>query len=169
MNTTRWMLYQRLCETGLSVECGTGGQTKFNRVSLGLPKAHWMDAACVGESGASVQIPPALSPLLILPRGTVRARCAAWTDTVSRAPERKEHAGFMVSGQAIWCAPLCRAAKGPERISDGSPCALPGISMFPRPAEHGKGLAGDIASFFTVPMAMPIHLNRKEAAFPPHC
>ena len=41
--------------------------------------------------------------------------------------------------------------------------------MFPRPAEHCRGLAGDIASFFTVPMAMLIHLNRKEAAFPPHC
>ena len=84
---------------------------------------------------------------------------------------------FTVSGQAIWCALLCRTAKGPEPIPDGSPCALPGVSMswfrtaepFPRPAERCKELAGNIASFFTVPMAIPIHLNRKEAAFPPHC
>ena len=69
VNATRWMFYQRLCETGLPVECGTGGRTKFNRVSLGLPKAHWMDAACVGESGANVQIPPALSPLIIRATG----------------------------------------------------------------------------------------------------
>jgi len=38
--------------------------------------------------------------------------------------------------------------------------------MFPLPAERCRGLAGDIASFFTVPMAMLIHLNRKEVASP---
>lgn len=27
---------------------GTGGQTKYNRTRLGLPKTHWLDAACVG-------------------------------------------------------------------------------------------------------------------------
>ena len=28
---------------------GTGGQTKFNRCRLELPKEHWIDAACVGQ------------------------------------------------------------------------------------------------------------------------
>jgi 5-methylcytosine-specific restriction endonuclease McrA len=69
VNATRWALYRRLYETGLPIECGTGGRTKFNRVSLGLPKAHWVDAACVGESGANIQIPPALSPLIIRATG----------------------------------------------------------------------------------------------------
>ncbi|PPT07006.1 HNH endonuclease [Geitlerinema sp. FC II] len=50
VNATRWQLYQRLKETGLPVEVGTGGLTKFNRTRLGLPKAHWLDAACVGET-----------------------------------------------------------------------------------------------------------------------
>ena len=50
VNATRWSLFHRLSATGLPVECGTGGRTKFNRVSRGLPKAHWIDAACVGVS-----------------------------------------------------------------------------------------------------------------------
>ena len=50
VNATRWTLYERLQALGVSVECGTGGRTKFNRVTRNLPKAHWIDAACVGES-----------------------------------------------------------------------------------------------------------------------
>ncbi len=50
VNATRWSLYERLTALGLPVECGTGGRTKFNRVSRNLAKAHWMDAACVGAS-----------------------------------------------------------------------------------------------------------------------
>jgi hypothetical protein len=42
-------LLNRLKATGLPVVTGSGGQTKFNRTRLGLPKAHWLDAACVGE------------------------------------------------------------------------------------------------------------------------
>ena len=49
VNTTRWALYQRRVATGLPVEVGTGGRTKFNRTRLGFEKAHWIDAACVGE------------------------------------------------------------------------------------------------------------------------
>jgi hypothetical protein len=43
-------LYHELVATGLPVEAGTGGRTKFNRTRLGLPKTHWLDAACVGAS-----------------------------------------------------------------------------------------------------------------------
>lgn len=32
------------------MELGSGGQTKFNRTQQGLSKAHWIDAACVGQS-----------------------------------------------------------------------------------------------------------------------
>ena len=49
VNTTRWAMYQHLVATGLPVEVGTGGRTKFNRNRLGFTKAHWIDAACVGE------------------------------------------------------------------------------------------------------------------------
>lgn len=50
VNASRWVLFQRLQSTGLPVETGTGGRTKWNRTRLGLPKAHWLDAACVGVS-----------------------------------------------------------------------------------------------------------------------
>ena len=50
VNTTRWALYRQLCATGLPVETGTGGRTKYNRTRLGLAKSHWADAACVGAS-----------------------------------------------------------------------------------------------------------------------
>jgi 5-methylcytosine-specific restriction endonuclease McrA len=48
VNSTRWALFNRLKLTGLPVSAGSGGLTKFNRTKLGLPKTHWLDAACVG-------------------------------------------------------------------------------------------------------------------------
>jgi hypothetical protein len=50
VNMTRWKLFRCLLRFGLPVEVGTGGRTKFNRTRLGLPKGHWLDAACVGVS-----------------------------------------------------------------------------------------------------------------------
>jgi 5-methylcytosine-specific restriction endonuclease McrA len=50
VNASRWALFHRLVATGLPVEVGTGGRTKWNRTVRGLLKAHWSDAACVGAS-----------------------------------------------------------------------------------------------------------------------
>lgn len=50
VNATRWLLYQRLLQTGLPIEVGTGGRTKYNRISRQLAKTHWADAVCVGAS-----------------------------------------------------------------------------------------------------------------------
>jgi len=50
VNMTRWVLYERLMALGLPVEVGSGGLTKYNRVTRGLPKTHWLDAVCVGKS-----------------------------------------------------------------------------------------------------------------------
>jgi len=50
VNATRWKVYDVLKQTGLEVECGTGARTKMNRIRLGLPKTHYFDACCVGES-----------------------------------------------------------------------------------------------------------------------
>ena len=72
VNATRWALFDRLKLTGLPVEAGTGGRTKFNRISQGYPKAHWIDAACVGESGTTVRLNPNLIPLLIKATGRQR-------------------------------------------------------------------------------------------------
>ncbi|MDD5001063.1 MAG: RNA-guided endonuclease IscB [Thiomonas arsenitoxydans] len=49
VNSTRWALFHALKATGLPVEAGTGGRTKFNRTRLCIPKGHALDAACVGE------------------------------------------------------------------------------------------------------------------------
>lgn len=49
VNSTRWALLNALKTTGLPVISGSGGRTKFNRTRLNLPKAHWLDAACVGQ------------------------------------------------------------------------------------------------------------------------
>jgi len=40
VNATRWELYRRLQSTGLPVEVGTGGRTKFNRKTRGIEKYH---------------------------------------------------------------------------------------------------------------------------------
>ncbi|BCU06719.1 RNA-guided endonuclease IscB [Allochromatium tepidum] len=48
VNATRWALFAALKATGLAVETGSGGRTKFNRTRLDIPKTHALDAACVG-------------------------------------------------------------------------------------------------------------------------
>jgi 5-methylcytosine-specific restriction endonuclease McrA len=49
INSTRWALWRDLVSTGLDVEVGSGGRTKYNRKRLSIPKAHCLDAVCVGQ------------------------------------------------------------------------------------------------------------------------
>jgi hypothetical protein len=63
------MLFEQLQATGLPVETGTGGQTKFNRTRLGLPKTHWTDAVAVGNSTPEQVTVKAIKPLLIKATG----------------------------------------------------------------------------------------------------
>lgn len=65
VNVTRWALHVRLQAMGMPLECGTGGCTKYNRVTRHLPKAHWIDAACVGASTPRVVQIADVRPLLI--------------------------------------------------------------------------------------------------------
>ncbi|WP_414621309.1 RNA-guided endonuclease IscB [Calothrix sp. CCY 0018] len=67
VNSTRNELLKRLKQTGLPVETGTGGLTKYNRSRLNLPKTHWLDAACVGVID-DLQI-LTTKPLLIAAKG----------------------------------------------------------------------------------------------------
>src|SRR5579885_14 len=69
VNMTRWALYRRLQAIGMPIECGSGGRTKFNRTQRNLPKAHWIDAACVGASTPEVLITKDIKPLLIKATG----------------------------------------------------------------------------------------------------
>ncbi|HAA46391.1 MAG: HNH endonuclease domain protein [Halomonas sp. 54_146] len=48
VNVTRWVLFNALKATGLPVSVSSGGRTKYNRLRLGIPKTHALDAACVG-------------------------------------------------------------------------------------------------------------------------
>ena len=50
VNATRWKLFETLKSTQLPVVTGTGGQTKYNRQRFELPKTHFYDAACVGQT-----------------------------------------------------------------------------------------------------------------------
>jgi 5-methylcytosine-specific restriction endonuclease McrA len=57
VNATRYAMGRMLQGFGLPVSFWSGGRTKFNRCKQGYPKAHWIDAACVGENGETVHIP----------------------------------------------------------------------------------------------------------------
>ncbi|SAL38950.1 HNH endonuclease [Caballeronia turbans] len=48
VNATRGALTNALDTIGLLLELASGGRTKFNRLAVGVPKTHALDAACVG-------------------------------------------------------------------------------------------------------------------------
>ena len=58
VNSTRKALVGILQDTfpQISVSTSTGGRTKYNRARQGYAKAHWLDAACVGETGEQMEV-----------------------------------------------------------------------------------------------------------------
>lgn len=68
VNTTRLALIEVLKTTGLPIETGSGGLTKFNRSKQNLEKMHWLDAACIGKSTPILNI-KGVKPLLITANG----------------------------------------------------------------------------------------------------
>ena len=52
VNSTRWALFRALRATRLPVETASGGCTKYNRSRFRIPKAHALDALCVGQVDA---------------------------------------------------------------------------------------------------------------------
>jgi 5-methylcytosine-specific restriction endonuclease McrA len=73
VNAARWATFEMFKASGLDVEVGTGAPrghpTKFNRTRQGYPKAHWIDAACVGASGETVKLDADAKPLRIKATG----------------------------------------------------------------------------------------------------
>ncbi len=69
VNATRCALLARLKALSLPTETGSGGLTKFNRTKRGLPKTHWIDAACVGESTPENLEIGSVEPLLVRATG----------------------------------------------------------------------------------------------------
>lgn len=97
MNATRWWLFERLKETGLPVECGTGARTKMQRIAYGLPKSHYYDACCVGESTPENLVIPARYVLIwsVVGRGSRRmCNTDAFGFPISHRNRRKSHFGF---------------------------------------------------------------------------
>lgn len=97
VNATRWELNRRLQQTGLPVETGSGGLTKFNRQTRGIEKSHALDAACVGSSTPEKLLIKGVKTLLVTAKGHgTRRRCG--TDKfgfpIRHAPSSKFFMGF---------------------------------------------------------------------------
>jgi 5-methylcytosine-specific restriction endonuclease McrA len=75
VNATRYAIGNALKRLGLPVTFWSGGRTKFNRCQQHYPKAHWIDAACVGDNGDPVHLDPEMKRLEIkaLGRGNRQA------------------------------------------------------------------------------------------------
>lgn len=97
VNSTRWNLFEKLQKTGLPVETGSGGRTKFNRTKQGYQKEHWIDAACVGVSGSEVFVPDWMAPLIANAAGHGNRQMCK-TDKfgfpISHRTRQKIHFGF---------------------------------------------------------------------------
>ncbi|MDJ0599123.1 MAG: RNA-guided endonuclease IscB [Crocosphaera sp.] len=68
VNSTRFAIVKRAKQLCSDVKCWSGGRTKHNRVNLGLLKSHSIDAACVGESAAEINLLTE-QPLIVLCKG----------------------------------------------------------------------------------------------------
>lgn len=96
VNNTRWKLFERLKATGLPLETGSGGLTKYNRTTRHLPKTHWLDAVCVGRSTPEHLATSPVAPLLIKATGHgMRQMCGVKDGFPIRHRKRqKVHHGF---------------------------------------------------------------------------
>ena len=65
VNATRYAIGRTLKATGLPIAFWSGGRTKMNRMAQGYAKDHWIDAACVGKSGAAVRLSASTKALSI--------------------------------------------------------------------------------------------------------
>jgi hypothetical protein len=163
---TRWMLYERLKTLGLPVECGSGGCTKFNRVTRDLPKTHWLDAVCVGTS-----TPESLSIKHVVPL-QIRA-----TGHGSRQMCRMDEYGFPRTGpkqhkrvQGFQTGDLVRAVvtRGTGQGTYIGKVAVRTRGTFNITTAHG--VVTDIHHRFCVLVARSdgyTYQHGKEAAFPP--
>lgn len=95
VNATRWALVNALKTTGLAVETGSGGRTKFNRSQLGIPKTHALDAACVGEVGSISNWKISTLSIKATGRGCYqRTRLTAHGFPRGYLTRKKQHFGF---------------------------------------------------------------------------
>lgn len=97
VNASRYAIGNELKAFGIPVAFSSGGRTKFNRTTQGYKKEHFIDAACVGESGEKVYIPKNIIPLTITAcgRGSRRMRLSdKYGFPRAKAKGRKRVEGF---------------------------------------------------------------------------
>jgi hypothetical protein len=128
INATRWALLGALKTSGCRWKWVPGGQTKFNRTQLDLPKAHWLDAACVGESGSTVKVDAGLKALSIQACGH-GSRQMCGTDKygfpIRHRTQRKLHFGFQTGDMVRAHVPR---ANTEAAMWDGFRAEPPGVS-----------------------------------------
>ena len=94
VNVTRWTLFRRLSNLKLPIETGSGALTKFNRIRLDLPKAHWTDAACAGVSTPTLKL-NGISPLYIKATGHGNRQLCGTNKFGFPTRHRERHRSFM--------------------------------------------------------------------------
>jgi 5-methylcytosine-specific restriction endonuclease McrA len=101
VNSTRWALFEALKRTGLPVETGSGGRTKWNRTRFGLSKTRSLDAACVGIVDKVVNGDRPVLSIKATGRGSYqRTRLDAFGFPRGFLTRKKAHFGF-VTGDLV--------------------------------------------------------------------
>jgi 5-methylcytosine-specific restriction endonuclease McrA len=137
VNATRWELHRRLQATGLSLETGSGGRTKYNRLSRGLSKTHWVDAACIGASTPENLRTSDVFPLLIEAQGHGRRKMCNTNDLgfpTGHRKRRKRYFGYQTGD-------LVRAVVPPRLKCVGTHVgrvAVKAAGTFTIETSHGK-------------------------------
>jgi 5-methylcytosine-specific restriction endonuclease McrA len=168
VNASRWALFQRLRATGLPVEVGTGGRTKWNRSRQGLPKTHWIDAACVGASTPEQMRMAGVRPLSITATGHGHRQMCGTNKhgfPIRHRARQKRFFGFQ-TGDMV--RPSCRA---PSRLGDdtlgGCWCApVAALIWRPSPGEC-KASAIAIVRQSLAAMVTPTPMEQGRATLPP--
>jgi 5-methylcytosine-specific restriction endonuclease McrA len=104
MNATRHKLAATLEGLGLLLTQWTGGRTKFNREAQGYAKMHWLDAACVGNTGLQVIVPFGMMPLKIKATGRGKrqmCRMDKYGFPRTRAKARRTVHGFRTGDMVV--------------------------------------------------------------------
>jgi len=161
VNATSFALYERLQAFGLPVECGSGGLTKYNRTQRGLPKTHWLDAACVGTSTPECMDVRGAVPLLIAATGHgSRQMCRMDRFGFPRTgpKQAKRVKGFQMG--ATSCGQSCPLGRRWVPTSDALPSGARAPSISPRTTARSRGSAIAIAPSCSEPMATSIPTQR---------
>src|SRR5579859_1258796 len=115
VNMTRWELKRRLEATGLPLEIGSGGRTKYNRVYRALPKTHWLDAVCVGASTPLILHTSQVLPLLITAQGRGRRKMCNTNELgfpISHRKRRRRYFGYQTGDLVRAVVPECFKSAG---------------------------------------------------------